>query len=156
MASLRDELVQPQRRLPDLALTSASGAGYRLQGGGRRSPVLVLVHAGPCAACDGYVHRLGAAAAALGEWDGEVLVISPAGAGEPLPDASFPLLHDSEDRVAAALGVRPPAVVIADQWGEVHDVREAGDEHRFPAEAEIESWLRYLAIQCPECQGEAL
>jgi peroxiredoxin len=156
MTNPRDELVSARRRLPDLALTSASGAEYRLRARGRRSPVLVLVHAGPCAGCDAYVQRLAAAAAALGDWDGDVLVISPGSAEEPLPASPFPFLHDPGNRVAAALGVRPPAVVIADQWGEVQDVREAGDEHRFPSEEEIESWLRYLAIQCPECQGEAL
>ncbi|MFL5386364.1 MAG: TlpA family protein disulfide reductase [Longimicrobiaceae bacterium] len=154
MAS-RDERVNPGRRLPDLALPSASGGVHRLRGGGRRSPV--LVHASPCAACDAFVARLGHAAAALREWDGEVMVVAPAdGGGEPARDPGFPLLRDPEARVASALGVRAPAVVIADQWGEVHEAREAGEEHRFPTEAEIEQSLRYLAIQCPECQGEAL
>jgi len=154
MMAARDELVHPARRLPDLALPSASGSMVRLRGGGRRSPVLVLVHARRCAACDAFVARLGSAAAALREWDGEVLVIAPA--GEPAPGSDFPFLHDPEARVASALGVRAPAAVIADQWGEVHEAREAGEEHRFPTEAEIEEWLRFLAIQCPECEGEAL
>jgi peroxiredoxin len=154
MMAARDELVNPGRRLPDLALASATGAVHRLRGGGRRSPVLVLVHAGRCAVCDAFVRGLAAAAAALRAWDGEVLVIAPA--GEPARASGFPLLHDPEARVASALGVRAPAVVIADQWGEVHEAREAGDEHRFPTEVEIEQSLQYLAIQCPECQGEAL
>ena len=29
-------------------------------------------------------------------------------------------------------------------------------EHRSIAPEELIEWLRYLAIQCPECQGEAL
>ena len=86
--------------------------------------------------------------------DGEILVIAPA--GDAARDSIFPLLHDPEAQVVSALGVRAPAVVIADQWGEVHETREAGGEHRFPTETEIEDWLRYLAIQCPECEGEAL
>jgi hypothetical protein len=153
----RDELIHPRRRLPDLALAAATGAVHRLRGAGRRSPVLVLVHAPPCAACEAYVRRLERAASTLREWDGEVLVVAPAGgAGEETPGSPFPLLRDAGDRLSTALGVRAPAVAIADQWGEVHELREAGEEHSFPAEEEVESWLRFLAIQCPECEGEAL
>ncbi|HKP74292.1 MAG TPA: hypothetical protein VJT67_02060, partial [Longimicrobiaceae bacterium] len=83
-----------------------------------------------------------------------VMVVAPA--GEPSPWVPFPLLLDAEGRVAAALGVRAPAVVVADQWGEVHEVFEAGEEHRFPRPGEVETWVQYLAIECPECQGEAL
>lgn len=151
MSGARDELVNPRRRLPELSLATPSGETVRLRGGGRRSPVLVLVHVGPCAACDAFLRALAAASDALREWDGNVRVIAPAPAESP-----FPLLVDTEGRVASALGVRAPAVVIADQWGEVHEAHEAGDEHRFPTVTEIEDWLRYLAIQCPECQGEAL
>ena len=156
MTNLRDHLVHPPRRLPDLALATLGGAACPLRPGGRRSSVLVLVHSTECAACAAFVVRLAAAADGLRAWDGEVRVIVPAAqAGSPSA-SPFTLLVDAEQRVATALGITPPAVVIADQWGEVHDVREAAGEHRFPAVEEIESWLRYLAIQCPECQGEAL
>ncbi|MFL5539848.1 MAG: TlpA family protein disulfide reductase, partial [Longimicrobiaceae bacterium] len=67
-------------------------------------------------------------------------MIAPAGA--PPDGLPFPLLVDADGRVASALGVQAPAVVIADQWGEVHEAREAGGEHRFPMETEIEDWLR--------------
>src|SRR5690606_28775006 len=33
---------------------------------------------------------------------------------------------------------------------------EAGDDHRFLPPEELVEWARYLAVQCPECQGEAL
>jgi peroxiredoxin len=154
MSISRDELTAVRRRLPDLALASTAGGEHRLRAAGRRSPVLVLVHAGPCAACDAFVRRLGDAVEALRAGDAEVTVIAPAGAPPIL--SPFPLLLDAEGRVASVLGVRAPAVVIADQWGEVHEAVGAGEEHRFPRVGEIESWVQYLAIQCPECQGEAL
>jgi hypothetical protein len=47
------------------------------------------------------------------------------------------------------------AVVIADQWGEVRMAEAAGPSHRFEAGDEIVQWLRFIAIECPECQGEA-
>jgi hypothetical protein len=156
MSASRDELIHPERRLPDLALTGVTGAVHRLRGGGRRSPVLVLVHASPCAACDAYLRRLADAADALRDWDGEVMVIAPDEAVEDSGDSPFPRLHDAQSRLAAALAVRTPAVVIADQWGAIHELREAGDAHAFPTAAEVESAVRYLAIQCPECEGEAL
>ena len=159
MTDARVRLTQPHRRLPDLALATPSGAPRRLRSGGRRSPVLVLVHPGGCAACAELVQRLHASSAVLLEWDGDVLVVTPDlsdGEDDPSSTAPFPILLDPEQRLASSLGVTPPAVVIADQWGEVHEVTEAGDGHRFPGMAEVESWLRYLATLCPECQGEAL
>ena len=59
-------------------------------------------------------------------------------------------------RTLAAAGIPAPAVLIADQWGELFVVEPAGDDHGFIEPDEVVSWLRYLAIQCPECQGEAL
>lgn len=61
---------------------------------------------------------------------------------------------DPERRLASA-GITVPAVLIADQWGELFVVEPAGVEHVLLAPDEIVAWLRYLAVQCPECQGEA-
>lgn len=158
MTEARIGLTNPARKIPDLALATRSGTPRRLRPIGRRSPVLVLVHAGVCDACAAFIHRLRAASEMLHEWDGDVLVITPErldGSGDASADP-FPVLSDPEQRLASSLALTPPALVIADQWGEVHETTEAGDEHRFPTVDEIESWLRYLATQCPECQGEAL
>lgn len=138
----RDELVNPAGRLPDLTLPSApDGAPHRLRAPGRLSRVLVLVHGPECEGCAAYARELEGEREEIRAWDGRVLLVGP---GE-----------DPEGRLAAALGLRPPAVVVADRWGQVHEAREAGEGHDFLPVAEIVSWLRYLAIQCPECQGEA-
>ncbi len=42
-----------------------------------------------------------------------------------------------------------PAVVITDRWGEV---RYVGD--RLLSVDEIVEWLRFVQMECPECQGE--
>lgn len=151
----RDPLTHAPRRLPDIALPTPSGATHRLRASGRRSPVLVLPHAAACDTCAAFLRHLAAAGDALRAWDADVLVIAPAPA-ERVVDVPFPLLLDPDRRVPSSLGVRAPAVIIADQWGEVHEIVEAGEEHRFPSAAEIEKWAQYLAIHCPECQGEAL
>lgn len=157
MSDGRADLVNPRRRLPELALPSADGAPVPLRAPGRRSPLIVLAHGGDCAACAVFVRRLEAERAEIEAWDGRVLLVAPGSTGaEPsIRSDAFPVLIDGDGRVAKALSVHPPAVVVADPWGEIHEAREGGEAHRLPSPEEIVGWLRYLAIQCPECQGEA-
>lgn len=159
MTSGRGELIDPPRRLPELALPRAPGGEpCPLRAPGRRSPVLVLVHGDGCAACGEFVARLEAEIQSIEEWDGRPLVIAPedlARAGGLRLRTGLPVLADPERRLGTALSVRPPALVVADQWGEVHEVHPAGEDHRFPEPDAVVAWLRYLAVQCPECQGEA-
>lgn len=155
----RGELINPQRRLPDLALPQVPGGEpCRLRPPGRRSPVLVLVDGAGCAACSEFVARLEAEIRSIEEWDGRPLVIAPqdlARAGDLRTRTSLPVLADPDRRLGTALSVGPPAVLVADQWGQVHEIHEAGEDHRFPEPDAVVACLRYLAIQCPECQGEA-
>jgi peroxiredoxin len=150
------------RRLPDVKLPSAPGGSPTpLRPPGRVSPVLVLVDDGECDACRAWLHRLAAASAEIGEWDGRVIVVVPAPSDRAMRIAgdaakSFTLLADPDGALAARLGISTPALVIADQYGEIHHAAPAGDAHDLPDPAEVFDWLRYLAIQCPECQGEAL
>jgi hypothetical protein len=155
----RRTLIEPSKRLPELRLPSLpDGAPLRLRASARRSPLLLLVDDVDCAECAALVRRLEAEAEALRDWDARVLIVVP----EPLAEAGrfpsagiFPVLSDAESRLATALSVRAPALVIADQWGEVYVREEAGEGHAFLALPDILDWLRYLDIQCPECQGEA-
>jgi hypothetical protein len=58
---------------------------------------------------------------------------------------------------AEAVGrLRPPAVIVADEWGEIAHVEapaEGGVASLSPPE-ELLSWVRYLSTRCPECEGE--
>src|SRR5690606_22142538 len=126
MSEGRDALVNPGNRLPDLSLPSSpDGTPHRLRAPGRLARVLVLVHGAGCEACAAYVRALGAEGEEIRGWDGRVLLVAP-GAGD---DPPLPTLADPEGRLAAALGVEAPAVVVADRWGQVHEAREAGEEH---------------------------
>jgi hypothetical protein len=143
-------------RLPDLALPTVGGAStVPLKPGGRRNPILVAVHGGGCGECGAYLHHLAEAAAELSEWDAHAVVIVP-DAAAPAPDLPFPVVLDAERRFAARTGLKGAAVVIADQWGEVAHVADAGAGHALPAAPELVEWVRYLAMRCPECEGEAL
>ncbi len=95
----------------------------------------------------------------LEEWDGRLVLIVPEARTGEADDAAespsrFPVLVDAAERLAGALSVRPPATVVADQWGEIHSVEETGREHRFPPPNDLVEWVRYRAVQCPECPGE--
>lgn len=150
------------RRLPDVKLASAPGGSpvpIRLPG--RVSPVLVLVDRAECDACRAWLRRLAAVSSDIAEWDGRVIVVVPASpedAARIVDDAPppFAILADPDRALAARLAISTPALVIADQYGEIHHAASAGDAHELPDPAEVIDWLRYLAIQCPECQGEAL
>lgn len=56
---------------------------------------------------------------------------------------------------AAIPGVPQPGVVIADRWGEIHWVSPRIRVEELPPASELIEWLRYVQMQCPECQGEA-
>ncbi|HEX6749456.1 MAG TPA: redoxin family protein [Longimicrobium sp.] len=147
----------PGGRLPDLALPSAQGEStVPLRPGGRLNPVVVALHGGGCEPCRAYLHDLATVASDLREWDAHVIVVARDAAGFDR-DLPFPVVVDAQRAFAARTGVAGAAVVvIADQWGEVAHVAEAGEGHDLPDAREIVEWVKYLAIQCPECQGEAL
>ena len=146
-------------RLPDLSLPSASGDGtVPLKPGGRRNPVIVAVHAGRCEHCRAYLRQLGESIADLREGDAHLVAITgdardEAASASHLP---FPVVVDPERTFAARTGLDGAAVVIADQWGEVAHVADAGAGHELPSAREVAEWVQYLAIRCPECEGEAL
>ncbi|MGH7573671.1 MAG: hypothetical protein ACREM1_00870 [Longimicrobiales bacterium] len=97
--------------------------------------------------------------AEIRKWDGHVFAIISdlpiASAGEYASALPFPLMLDAQGTLGTKLGVDLPAVIVADQWGEIHVTEEAGPEHEFLAVEELIEWSKYL-IQCPECQGEVL
>lgn len=51
------------------------------------------------------------------------------------------------DRVGAIDG---PVVLVADRYGQIFEIMQAGAEHALPEPRELEEWLKYLATQCPE------
>jgi hypothetical protein len=59
------------------------------------------------------------------------------------------VLADPEGKLRA-IG---PALVVADEWGEIYFAASAADGDELPDPEELEDWARFVAIQCPECEG---
>lgn len=149
--------------LPDLALpTAPDGRLWSFRARGRQGRVAVLLHSSTCEGCLAYLDSLAANHQSLVDWDGRVVAVLP----EDLARASdlrrqrslpFTVMADPEGLVTEALGMEGGSILIADQWGEIF-LAEAGhgEQHAFLPPEEVAEWLRFVAIQCPECQGEAL
>jgi hypothetical protein len=148
----RSQLTDRQRHLPDVDLVSNTGADEQLLRHGR-AMLLVVRHEAGCHSCIDYVRSLAEAKEELNSWDMDVAVIS----SHPVAaENTFRYFVDAEHRLAGAMGIEPPFVMVVDQWGDVKELYEAGDSHNFPNADAFIAWARYLATQCPECEGESL
>ena len=150
-------MTSPERpRLPDATLPAIGcGPGAPLRA--RRQGTVLVLLATPLAERDlEYARALAAHEPELREWDGRALVVlegaesAPASVGAALEALQLPIpvLADAGSRVAAAAGVSAPAVVIADQWGEVHAAETASGGAPWLPRDEIVAWLKYLSIRC--------
>ncbi len=162
MSTEYENLTNPGGKLPDVSLPVAGrDFSRRARGSRRRAPALILFDRADCEACWSYVSQLADRREDIEDWAGEVLIVVPESltakqlAAYAPPD-SFSVLEDPDARLARGLRLDPPAVVIADQWAVVRHAESAGPEHHFLPVEEVVEWLRYIAIECPECEGEAL
>lgn len=120
---------------------------------GRGPRVVVVVHSSGCTGCRTYVDQLAAASQAFSEWGGRLSVVayeSEEQASTLRTDerAHVQVLSDPD----ATLGAEAAAVLLADEWGEVHYAVHGVTDHALPDAAEITEWLRFISIHCPECE----
>ena len=140
-------------RLPDVTLPPLAGSGgdsapVRAR---RQGTVLALLHAPIRERDAAYLRDLGARAAELAEWDGRVIAVVSGDGADAAPSLAplalpFPVVTDARASIAAAAGVTAPALVVADQWGEVHVAKPATDE--WLAIGDVVDWLKYMSIRC--------
>lgn len=101
---------------------------------GRGPRVIFVTHDTACAGCAAWLERLEAERAAFADWGGRLTVV----------------IDDADARVA--LGVTAAALLIVDEWGEVFFTAEGGAGHALPDSTEVIEWIRFIAVQCPECE----
>jgi len=51
-------------------------------------------------------------------------------------------------------GMPLPGCAVADRWGELQWIASPTSVSKLPSVREIEAWLQFVEIQCPECEGE--
>jgi hypothetical protein len=133
--------------LPDIELSEiVSGRPVALRPPIPEATILVGIHSAACRGCLAYLEEFGPLEHEFRFWDARLLVTVPGGA--PAAQVRFGrLLRDDGERFSSR---RRAAVLVADRYGQIFDLRRAGPRHDFPAPGELLEWLKYLGTLCPE------
>ena len=51
-------------------------------------------------------------------------------------------------------GLKPPAFLVVDKWGEILHVATAPAVEHMPSPRALLDWVEYVEHKCPECEGE--
>jgi hypothetical protein len=114
--------------------------------------VIVTMHRSDCDECIGYAREIASVRDQVASWGGDIVVVAGEGtaASRPLlPPLGVPLLEDPEH----ILAVGRFSVIIVDQWGEVYFASEPEPVHCDVTPDDVVEWVKFIAIQCPECEG---
>lgn len=119
-------------QVPHFTVTSLDGRKVSYGDLWQRQNLCLVLVGGPepSSAADAYLERLRARMADLTAHDTTCVV--------------------TRDVIA---GLPSPGVLIADRWGEIQHVQQADSAAALPPPAALIEWLRYVQMQCPECQG---
>jgi hypothetical protein len=140
-----DESKTPLERLPRLQLTGPSGT-LRLHAPELGAPVVLLVRNESLERARPYIRALAESVRELHDWDGRPLLITERDTGVTgLPAAV------ATRAVWDELSIEDSALIIADRWGVVYFMQETTTFDDLPSADEVVVWVRYLAMQCPEC-----
>jgi hypothetical protein len=97
----------------------------------KKNLALVCLSEDDSADAEGYIQQLREALPALAVHDAVVVVTTNEVEGMPLPGCA-----------------------VADRWGELQWIMSSDKVADLPSPREIAAWLRFVEIQCPECEGE--
>ncbi|HET7026761.1 MAG TPA: redoxin domain-containing protein [Candidatus Limnocylindrales bacterium] len=154
------------RAIPLRTLASTAGGTFSLASlRGRRGAALMFGHGHDCLACLGYAKQLGRQAPALDEADAEPIIVLDGDADEAatwirdLGDG-IRLLADVDGAwrgdVARAIdrSATDVLLVLVDRFGAPRLVSSAVEGGGLVAPSDATEWLRFVALDCPECSGE--
>jgi mycoredoxin len=154
------------RAIPLRPVGAAEGRPFSLASlRGRRQVALFLAHGSDCLTCFGYARQLARQGAAMDEADAtSVIVVAGSDPGaEQWSDAvalSATLVDDPgaawKTDIAAHLGVPADAamLVVLDRFLAPRATSTAPDAGGLIDPTDATDWLRFLALECPECSGE--
>jgi hypothetical protein len=112
------------------------------------SRVLLFVRDAALGGARSYISALEARVEELREWYGSALLVTE----RAVPETTIPRARAAAD-AWAALGIPEgeSALIIADRWGDVYSAQHSRSFGDLPSTDQIEEWIRFLAMQCPEC-----
>lgn len=115
---------------------------------GRGALVWIVVHGDRCTECREYVRKVWDKRHDIFQWEERLTVV----VREPGPDypdfgiAELDVLLEGNPK----LSFSGTGLIIADEWGDIFHA--TAGHHRFLSEASLAEWLRFVAMQCPECE----
>lgn len=166
--------MNPGERFPAPILRDARHGGeVPLRAPARGSVVLFLSHGTGCERCQAYVAELASADDTFRIWGGRgIAVISDEreAAAAAVPDLAAPrfsVVADAAGGLPDRLGLRPPALLVSDRFGECYACygpecggdtpaastgeKEEDPHASLPELGAVTEWLSFLGTQCPEC-----
>jgi hypothetical protein len=148
----REKRLRKGDRVPSGSLKTCSKVGVPALNALRGPRVYVAVHAAGCETCVGYVTQVVHMRDELASWGGHVAVVRPecsGGSAAGFAPLGVPVL---EDRAALVADGRL-TVIVTDEWDEIYFASESEDVHGVISPDEVLEWVKFVAIQCPECEG---
>ncbi len=147
--------------LPDIMSRTTGGDQISLgQYRARRNLVVVLSGGDEGdTVVSGLLAALAGSRTAIAKEDAEVLVVRPSSADKTLSDGAHPFVTIMDQdgqyhRCVGAIdpgGLPVPAVFVTDRYREIYHAFRPTDPGWPPDADDVESWLVFMNIQCPEC-----
>lgn len=155
-----------RRPIPLRSVIAAEGGSFTLASlRGKRQVALFLAHGTECLPCFGYARQLAGQSAAMATADAAVVtVVSGTSADLGLwheglsPDAVLAgdpgatWKAEIADRLAVAAS--DAMLVVLDRFLAPRAVSTASEAGGLVGPVDATEWLRFLALECPECSGE--
>lgn len=139
-------------RLPPIALKTCMREGVVKLRPSRGPRVFVAMHRPDCVECVRYIDEVASIREQVESWGADIMVVSADCVGTHetvLRRLGVPVLLDP----AGTLADDRLAVIISDEWGEVWFADETEGMHGCISAEEVAEWVKYIAIQCPECEA---
>ena len=155
-----------ERPIPLRTLSLAGGGELSLEAWrGRHAAAVLFAHDASCRACHGYAKQLARQADAMRDWDARPLVVvrdtgeAARHWADELPEGTL-LLADPGSawtRAVQPLFSEEPddvLLLVLDRYLAPRVLSVAGEAGGLVGPAEVTDWLRFLALECPECGND--
>ena len=138
--------------VPTGSVRAADGKTILLRQSPHRAIILVFVHPGGCHDCRAYISGLDEQAARFRRWSAAVVILVDESSDDALTDSvGGRVVVDDTMRARCGIPDDHVAVVVVDRHGQVWESATEQDHRQLPAAEELEQDVRFIAIQCPEC-----